>query len=360
MDRSFQDELRLVAKAWDGDATALVKLAEHDADGALALRHRAGPALCRAAESASSAPLEPPDAWRQQRLGTAGRQMLLDDSLRRVGRSLADASIPWAPLKGLDLLTRRPAVYDPPEDRPTSDLDILIPESRLDDARRALLGFGARDLTTGPRAERYLRDEGYAWQASLPSTALLEVHFRLWAQAPADLPAALLDAATPDAELPGALRLHPAHAYLLAAVHAFTVPPPRGSGIWRDLTALGRAYPELASRVVDDSQRFDVQLPVALAAGLSAELGQSPVCTQVAERLRPSLRGPERRLLGASPAELALSKLALARHLAGRRSRRGLVRAAWRRLWPHPGVVEAATADGWWPIRRLRYQLRSR
>lgn len=350
---SFRSELRLVARAWEGDGESIAKLAEADADGVIAQRHRAGPALCRVAVRAG---VDPSEVWTKSRLATAGRQMLLVDSLHRVGKTLAAASIPWTPIKGLDLLTRRPAVYDPPEDRPTTDLDLLIPEGRLDDARRALLEFGARDLTPGRRAERYLRDEGYAWQAALPSSVLLEIHFRLWAQAHPELPAALLDAAMPTDDLPGALRLQPAHAYLLAAVHAFTVETPRGTGIWRDLAALAGAHPDLADRVADDAERFDVQLPVALAARLSAELFQSRPCAEIAERLRRGLRGPERRLRDASAAELPLSTLALARHLAGRNCRRGLLRAAWRWVWPHAGVVEAATPESWWPLRRLRFQ----
>ena len=346
-----------MARAWDGDAESLERLALADSGGSIAGRHRAGPGLCRAAEAAGVIPAE---SWTKSRLATAGRQMLLEDSLRSVGETLAAASIPWTPIKGLDLLTRRrPAVYDPPEDRPTTDLDLLIHESRLDHARLALAEFGARDLTSGPRGERYLRDEGYAWQAALPSSALLEVHFRLWAQVHPDLADALLDAAEPTDDLPDALRLRPAHAYLLAAVHAFTVEPPRGAGIWRDLAALARAYPDLVDRVADDAERFDVQLPVRLAAILSAELWRSGPCAELADRLRPNLRGSERRIADASAAELPLSKLALARHAAGRRCRRGLVRAAWRRIWPHPGVVEAATTEGgWWPLRRLRFQLR--
>ena len=353
---SFGSELRLVARAWDGDETSLERLAAADADGSIARRHRAGPGLCRSAEAAG---VEPPEIWATSRLATAGRQMLLEDSLRRVGETLESSSIPWAPIKGLDLLTRRPAIYDPPEDRPTTDLDLLIPESRLDHARLALAEFGARDLTAGRRAERYLRAEGYAWQAALPSTALLEVHFRLWAQVHPDLPAALLDAAAPDEDLPGALRLLPAHAYLLAAVHAFTVELPRGAGIWRDLAALARVYPDVADRVADDAERFDVQLPLVLAASLSAELWHSGPCAELADRLRPSLRGSERPLADASAAELPLSRLALARHAAGRRCRRGLVHAAWRRVWPHAGIVEASTPEGgWWPLRRLRFQMR--
>ena len=31
----------------------------------------------------------------------------------------------------------------------------------------------------------------------------------------------------------------------------------------------------------------------------------------------------------------------------------------WRRLWPHPGIVERATSEDWpWLARRLWYQVR--
>jgi hypothetical protein len=104
---SFEDELLRVARAWDGDADALARLAKEDADSTVADstvadRHRATPALCRVAESLG---ISPPEAWKRRRLATAGRQMLLEDSLHRVGKTLEKAQIPWAPIKGLDLIT---------------------------------------------------------------------------------------------------------------------------------------------------------------------------------------------------------------------------------------------------------------
>ncbi|MDA8015958.1 MAG: nucleotidyltransferase family protein [Thermoanaerobaculia bacterium] len=354
MQRSFQDELRVVANAWDGDEEALQSLAQSDVDGSIANRHRAGSALCRAAEAAG---IEPSESWRRRRRATAGKQMLLEESLRQVATVMAGASVPWAPIKGLDLLTRNPPVYPKPEDRPSSDLDILVPEDRLEDARRALLDFGSRDLTSGPLGERYLREEGYAWQAVLPSSVLVEVHFRLWGQVDPDWPAALLTAAVADDEMRGALRLLPSDAFLLAATHAFTVATPRGAGIWRDLTALARAHPDLTSSVVENAERFGLQLPVARAASLAAELWGTSVCAEIGRHLEGSLRAPEKRLLRKSVAELPLSDLTLARHLAGRRCRHGIVRAAWRRLWPHPGVIEGSTPEGWWLLRRLQFHL---
>lgn len=356
----FRQEIQRVGRAWRGDAPSLEALASEDADGALALRHRAGPALCRLAEAAG---LEPAAVWRQQRLATAGRQMLLVDSLHGVGEALAESDVPWTPIKGLDLLTRA-GVYEVPEDRPTSDLDLLIPEDRLADARRALAEMDAQDLVAGPRGEAYLRDEGYAWQAALPSRVLVELHFRLWAQVPAEMPVRMLDEAVPDEPsgpgLPGARRLRAAHAYLLAAVHAFTVPTPRGAGIWRDLAELSStADGDWADEVAAEARRFDVQLPVVLAAEASATLFASDPCRTLAESLRSDLRHPERLSDPlADPlaaVDVSLGRVTLARHLARRRSRRGLVRAAWRRVWPHPGVVEGATGPGWWPLRRLRH-----
>ncbi len=296
--------------------------------------------------------------------------MMLDFALDGVGRVLAEAKVAWAPIKGVDLAHR---VYAYPEDRPTSDLDILIDQRSFEVAREALSNAGWTALSTGAQVDRYARDEGYAWQARGPRGALLEVHFRLWGSVTAEMGEKIMaDARSPKdpaSYLPaGGLYVDPAHAYVLAAVHLWLDAAPRRLGAFWDLASLSGPAMEagksdLAERVVEAADRFDVQLPVLMAATLSAEWWHRPTCRDIASMLEPLLRMPERRWLAAC-AELesaSLMTITLVRHASRRRMRHGLLRSAWRRLWAHPGIVEAAQGSRYRSrlARRLDYQARA-
>ena len=272
-----------------------------------------------------------------------------------------DGEIPWAPIKGMDLAYR---VYDRPEERPTSDLDILIHTRDLAEARRRLLRAGWTPLQDGPRVEAYLLDEGYAWQARNRDGALLELHHRLWGWVHPGLGTACLDAAVSDPSLPlGGRRLRAAHAYLVAAVHLWLDAPPRSLTAFRDLRclALGDEDPAALGReIVDEARRFDLQLPVLAAARVVHELWSDAVAGAVGDGLEKDLHRPERRALHRT-SELdaaSLSSFVLARHLSRRRARHRLRRSLLRRFWVHPGVVEAGSPDTWpWWARRLAYQV---
>ncbi len=87
-------------------------------------------------------------AFRRDRLVTLARNMLLTQVAEEVIRALADDGIPAIVLKGLDYETR---VYNVPGARPTSDVDLLVPE---DSRRRAFtlldrLGFEPRAAAPG-------------------------------------------------------------------------------------------------------------------------------------------------------------------------------------------------------------------
>jgi hypothetical protein len=346
-------DLRLAA-ALDGDAEALFALLADDAAGELARRHRAGPALYRhARRQEATGPAF--DAWHRDARTATARHLALEAALEDAGRALDEAGVAWAPLKGFDLASR---FGDRGAKRPTGDLDLLIASRDLDGGRHALEAAGFRGLDETPHSDAYLREEGYAWQATHPSDVLLELHFRLWGLVPESFAAEILERATPDPALPpGGHRLRLADAYVVAAVHLWLDPPPRRLLAFYDLVRIADRLPDDgAEEVVAAAARGDLELPVMLAAEVSHALWRRDVCGAVARRLGTRLRAAERlcvhRLRRRGPAVAPLWALVVARRLARRRSRHGLTRTVARRLWPHPGTVERLTPGGWSRIRR--------
>jgi hypothetical protein len=328
---------------------ALARLAEDQRAIEIARGEKLGPALARAAGRAGLTGAAA-EGWRGELRAAAATRMWLAAAAGDLVAILGEAGIPFAPIKGWDLGRR---VYPSPEERPTSDLDLLLPPDRLDPALAALGAAGFRLLQTGKRAERYLREEGYAAALKAPAGQLVELHFRLWGSAPADLAAALLAAAAADPDLgqtARAIRLE--HAYLLAAFHIFLDPPPRPAGAFRDLALLAAKNLD-AAFLEEETRRFGLALPVGLASAAAGELFGDESCRALAARLRPTLRWPEQRVPW--DADCGSRQLFLARLLAGRPSRHGW-RLLWRRFWPHAGIVEAATPEGRsWARRRLWY-----
>ncbi len=348
---------RRLAHALAGDAQALERLAAEDQGGDLARHHRAGGALYLRARRLG---LETPAVavWHRQTLAIAAHHLQLQAMVKAVAGRLADAGVEWLPLKGYDLSTR---LYDAPEERPTGDLDLLIQPARLDDAVRALVADGWRALYQGPRNRIFLAEEGYAWMAVKAPHPLLEVHFRLWGLVPEQFATALFERSRPDPTLPASgRRLTLTDAYLVAAVHAWL--SPRYLVEWWDLARLAeRLTPEEVGDVVHQAGAWDLQLPVMLAAEVSAALWSGEGCRTIQRQLEGGLRLPERLLTTRARRRLttlSLAKLQTARLLAGRRSRQRF-KGPWRRIWPHPGIVERSTPKGWpWLARRLWFQMR--
>lgn len=291
----------------------------------------------------------------------AGWHLLLEAHLHRIGARLAAAEIPWLPFKGMDLCFR---VYDQPAERPASDVDILVPASQVKDAVAALEADGWRNPNPTAGHDRFLWDEGYCWTLISEEKVPLEVHFRLWGLVPEAYAAAVLEDAEPSPAL-GATAHHPrlADAYVLAAVHAWMTAPPRPFVHWLDLELLHRrAGAVLVDDVAAITQRWDLQLPVALAALHTAALWPESGHSALLDALKPTLRLPERRLLSRARRRgtdaVTLAAITTARNLAGRQSR-SRWRGARRRFWAHPEVVRRETPAHWpWPRRRLVHLLR--
>jgi hypothetical protein len=347
-----------LAAALAGDHDALAALAADPAAAELARVHRVGPALSlRARRLGIGGPAA--ESWHRGLIAVAAHRLHIEDRLRGVGAVLGGvgaAGVPWLPLKGCDLGAR---VYRHPEERPVGDIDVLVPRAELPRVQAALRAIGWRGLAESPRMERYLRDEGYAWQAQDAAGVLLEVHVRLWGIVPAGLGAALLAAAVPDPTLgPSGRRLPFAHAWLVAAVHTWLNPPPRPLLAWWDLERIAAAEPGIEDEAARLAEEWDLQLPAGLAAAQVAALWPSPPNRAIADRLLAGLRFPER--LAARRGEaVGLRSIVLARLLSGRASRAGW-RSLPRQVWAHPGIVEQQTKAGQsWPARRIAHLMRA-
>ncbi len=319
-----------------------------------------GPALAlRAAAAGVDAPVV--SHWRHALRATAAHRLLLEAALREVAVVLGAAGVPWAPLKGMDLAYR---VYSAPDERPTGDLDLLVLPEHLERVVTALQVAGWRPAHPGPRAQRFVREEGHNWPASHPAwPVLLEIHFRLWSFVAADLGRDLMQRSTPAPALgPTARQLELAGAYLVAAAHIWSTYPPRSLLDLLDLRRLVTAGDDdIAEQVISLSSRHDLDLLVVAAAAAAAELwpgdANSSIATGLGCRLSAIERTAARAVAQRGPLTAHRGILFVARLLSGRRSWGGW-RSLGRKLWAHPGIVEMATPAGHcWPVRRLRYQL---
>jgi len=369
-----QEHLLLVS-ALGGDEEALHTLLLHPDGKTLARRHRLRQALSLRLPSGLSQEGQGEALrkdWRQALTASAGHHLLLEHHLKRIGTSLGEAGIPWMPFKGMDLASR---VYDQAAERPMSDIDLLLHRSGGEEALPLLFELGWRDPFAHPRHERFLRDEGYCWTLVHEDGSALEVHFRLWGMVPGAWSDAVLERGLAALDLgSSARRPRLADAYLLAAVHAWMSPAPRPLLTWWDLERIhARVLSDdetiaFASEVQEEAQRWDLQLPVALAAGHAAALWPetslgSSCHREIYSGLQATLRWPERRVLHKARSHgsdaSTLTAITLARLLARRRGRTGLG-GAWRRLWSHPGIVGRETPESWpWPARRLWRQLKT-
>jgi len=348
-----------LASALAGDREALLDLLRCERAADLLVADRLAPALAvRCAELG----LEGPNlqSWKRQLYASAGIETVFEGIVHRLGETLGQAGIAWAPVKGMGLIG---TVYRSPGERPTGDVDILVSASNLEAAVAALARDGWQSVAEGELAWRYLHAEGYAWQATRSEGVLLELHFRLWGSVPEALGEAVLARAFPDPALgPTARRLRLADAYVLAAVHTWLTPAPRPLVCWWDLQRIVEAgNADLADTVIEQARTWGLELFVGPCAAIAAGLWGHETNHRVAGLLE-ELRAPEavalRLVRHLGPDRVPLGALILARLLAGRPSRAGW-RSVYRQVWAHPGVVAMSTPGSWgWPARRLTHVLR--
>lgn len=333
---------RTVAAAAAGDSDAIARLAESPEESrpAVVVSRMGGVLHSRALQSGLEG--EAVQEWADVTRATVVRRMVLDQALAEVGEVLDGQDVSWLPLKGMGLPE---GTYHNLAERPTSDLDILVPSSDFHRAVGALRRSGWSDVNPHPLSWQATVEEGYNWQAVGSLPAILELHFRFWGSVPEAYATQVMERAKPAGHLgQRALTIDPADAALIAAVHVWQTPVPRPLLFLWDLHRLMEV-------VLDDSGRQDL-LDRAGQAGLQLYLVLSLLCIQ---RLWPTGRnddlarrclartGPWERRLTARAAgrewdRISLGAIVACRLLDRRPSRTGW-RAPLRALWPHPGIL---------------------
>lgn len=347
----------VAAAAW-GDPEALAAVAGSVELARVAVEERLAPLIAArrhqvvAGGGASGGDLAAVELVTRAARAAAIGHLVVDGMLERVAPALVGTS--WCLIKGADVRDR---VYPARDVRVIGDLDLLVDEEAFVEVRRRALEVGFRDFhsTGGPLYEAFLREEAHAWQANAPGAGLLEIHPRLWGLLPANAARDVLASASGDPPRPSL-----ADAYLLAAVHVYLDPPPRRLASWLELRLIAeRMSPGDIQLVQERATHWGIEL--VLAAAADAVVRWFPQGVALPELPRSALRRFERRALERSaPDEIPLARLALARMLSGRPSRMGW-HGAWRRLWPHPGLVARATPEHWsWPRRRMSHWWRGR
>ncbi len=328
----FQPQLRehdlLIAKAAMGDSEAVQKIPRNPAAIDAVGDHRLGALLAHRIHELGF-PVQP--EWHRALRNSAVTRLFLDEALKDLGTTLDERSIPWLPLKGMGRITE---YYPRPECRPTSDLDILIPRERLDEARSALIDAGWIPIDD----DEFEPGAIYNWKASHPSGCLLELHYTLWGGVDSRLAQTLLQSAEKSPEL-GASALHSSapNLYIIGAAHLWNSPRPRTLLYFLDLHLLALdstenkptdlPKPDFAASVIQFARNHDLQLLVGLAAAITQALWPHSANAEIATALFDDLRLPERVLLRLSKnkpsADLHLGTITLARLLGRRKTRNG-------------------------------------
>jgi hypothetical protein len=138
-------ELTTLLTALDDASTAAGLPAADAGLTQLARYHRLTPLL--SAQQGQALPAALGEAFRRDRLMTAARNIKLGQVAEECGRALESSGIPAVVLKGLEYEAR---LYGLPGCRPTSDVDLLVPNDARRDAFRVLDGLGFEPRAAAP------------------------------------------------------------------------------------------------------------------------------------------------------------------------------------------------------------------
>jgi hypothetical protein len=116
-------------------------------------------------------------AARTTRLQTIGHNMALHGELLRIARALEERGIPAVPLKGTHLAQR---LFGSLDARQVGDIDILVPEDRLEEARKILGDLGYRRRAEVSHGIEEHSFHGVPYERTTASrTLVVELHWGL-------------------------------------------------------------------------------------------------------------------------------------------------------------------------------------
>jgi len=189
-------------------------------------------------------------------------------------------------LKGGGLCT---TLYAEPVEREFGDLDLLVPEDRLEAAVTALVGAGYQNPWNVAQLEGYRAHHFHVWLTH-PQGFVVEVHFGLTAPRAAfriDAADFLAQSVVHDAGDESYLRLPRPEHQLLHVVDQNVLDPFNHLAKLVDLDRLIRAHPRLRWNIVEAAaRRGGLERALALSLHLTRALLGAPVPIDVLQRLR--------------------------------------------------------------------------
>jgi hypothetical protein len=294
--------------------------------------------------------IPPSTEWRSSLRGAAIARIVLEQARTDLGQALDQCAIPWLPLKGMGSIG---SFYPRPECRPTSDLDVLIPRDRLEEAIQALTTAGWTPIED----DEFEAGAIYNWKATHHTGLMLELHYTLWGGVDPGLTPALLRDAKKAPNLGShALSSSASDLFIIGASHLWNSPRPRVLLYFLDLHLLSHASAadkkdtDLIADVVRRARDHDLQLFVGLSASITEALWPHPVTATISNNLLADLRLPERALLqltrSTPSADLHLGAMTLARLLSRRKTRTGwnaAIRFLTRSKIPRPRRLQKSS-----------------
>jgi hypothetical protein len=194
--------------------------------------------------------------------------------------AFAQAGVPHLVLKGAEFADR---LYDPPALRTFTDVDLLVPAARVEDAHRVMRSLGYAPLESGKKHEA-----GYAecaWRRPAHRGGAVEVHWNL-----VNSPALRrgLSVSYEDLACRGDGRATPAALLLIAAVHGAASHAFDRLGPLCDLAlaARGAAGEVDVAWLGSGVQRTGAGLALTAGLKLAGELFGEPACAALARQLR--------------------------------------------------------------------------
>lgn len=296
--------------------------------------------------------------WARKVKQLNGRKyFLLRSRLHVVNKLFHEAGIDWMPIKGMDTSKR---FFEFPEDRPMSDIDILVRHKAYHESRAILESHGwSSPYKQRDKWDKYIEAEGYNWQMIDRMGVLLELHFRLWGFVPESLTEEIwMMAQKTSLSESTSWSMSPAHVFVVAAIH-FWLSKRMLLRLWELHRIANKATASFVDDVVAITNRHGLQLPVLLTCEKTHTLFSNEECGLIAGELRKVLRYPEKRLFLQVPkgglSTITLEKVYLARLLSNRPNRMGW-KSIFRRIWPHGAIIEEKT-PGEYPVlvRRILY-----
>lgn len=204
--------LRLLLAAVDGRPQALPTGVGADEVLAVARRHRLSPLLSLA--DLTGAPASLSAALKHDRLVTVARNLMFEQVAEECARAFAAAGVPVVLLKGL---AYNATIYTQAGVRPTSDVDVLVPDANRRTAFTVLdrLGFEPRAAAPG------FDDADYHEVAWTRKNVEVDLHLALAPLARCHIDYANVWGSVRDVAIGGARVgvLHPQHAAIFHALH---------------------------------------------------------------------------------------------------------------------------------------------